>query len=102
MKKVILLFGALAIVALAVFNLNLTINSESKVNVSLTSMFSAAQSESGGGCNTKYFEGGEGCMYVFIYDCTDGSAPLCLAGGSVWDTCIREHEFDNVEIFYCN
>jgi len=47
MKKMILLIGALAIVALAAFNLNLSLNKDSKVNLELSRVEGIANNESG-------------------------------------------------------
>ena len=82
MKKVILLFGALAIIALAVFNLNLTINSESKVNVSSASILSVAAPEGGSDCDTDFWmrpiSDCDGWEYVSF--CIHGSKDHCLTG----------------------
>ena len=73
MKKVILSIGTLAIVALAVLNVNLTFNSESKVNVEFANMLSVAQNESGGGnCATIAVIMNDGCFTSVDYYCATG------------------------------
>ena len=72
MKKVILCIGTTAIVALAVFNLNLTINKNSQVSVALYDMLSLAQNESSGNCTTAAFIVIDGCHTSVDYFCASG------------------------------
>ena len=90
MKKIILCMGAVAVVALAAFNLNLSLNKEAKVNVEFASTQSVAQNEGGEGkCNQQvYMTPIDDCWFHSIYYCTsDGSSPRCLNGWSDMNFC---------------
>ena len=91
MKKNILLVGALAIVALAAFNLNISLDKDSRVNVKFASMFSVAEEESGQGagkCETicQIFTLND-CMFRVIYTCVGGKAKECRNGDELNNEC---------------
>ena len=85
MKKIILLVGFLAIVALAVFNLNLSFQ-DSKVNVELKTMLSVAKEENGNGGNGNCATVAlvtriDNCWFTVDYLCaTGGSDSDCRVG----------------------
>ena len=102
MKKVILSISALAIVALAAFNLNLTYNRESKVNVVLSGFMSLAENENGGGgCDYILYQITWGdCNQQFSYSCIDGDRIYCFSGDSYYNCFF--HVFDNVLTIPCH
>ena len=82
MKKLIFLVVAVAIVALVVINLNLVLNNESKVNVTLTNIFAVAGNESGEGgkCEQRYSIRNDGDWCYCEYSCGPGSETDCAIG----------------------
>ena len=103
MKKNILLVCAFAIVALAAFNLNLTLDKDSRVNVILSNKLAIAENELGGpgGCYTTVCT----CYpsdYIVrdIYSCVmPGPDKSCESGVIEW-----EYDYlikDTVKEFRC-
>ena len=107
MKKNFLCIGAIAIVALAVLNLNLTYNKEAKVNVGLTRMLAVAQSEGdGGGCFTVAFitrDPNNTCWFTVEYICgTGGDDSYCESGFEVNNECPPSYDmWHNVQSHNC-
>ena len=106
MKKALLGVIAVAIVALAAFNLNLALNKEAKVSVDLSNPVSLAQGEGGeeGRClqkitHTYLWE----CWYWTIYACNKGGNELyCDSGDLYYDMCFPPMGIiDEVETLYC-
>jgi len=94
MKKVFFVVVTVAIMALAVVNLNLVLNNESKVNLELTSILAVAQNEDGGEGKCYKSTSEEeivGCLIFFSYHCINGDEPSCYYGFSHWDFCTIEH-----------
>jgi len=89
MKKIILLISALAIVALAVFNLNLNFNKESKIGVVLKSPLTVAKNENGVGgvCKTVVTIKRFGCWTLWELWCSGGSEPSCQDGWELAEEC---------------
>ena len=86
MKKVTLGICAVAIIFLVALNLNLALNSDSMVNVTLASIVSLASPEGGAGCyeqQNSYRDIGH-IVSVDAY-CIDGSSPDCYVGWAGYD-----------------
>ena len=102
MKKALIGVIAVAIVALAAFNLNLILNKEAKVSVDLSNPLSLAQGEGLiGWCDYTLYQITWGdCEQLFAYRCIEGENIFCFDGDSKWNCLI--HEYDNVVVYTCH
>ena len=102
-KKLVLLIGVLAVISLAAFNLNLTLNKGLKASVEFSTALSFAQDENtyNGKCATKYEEYiSDGGYYAdFFYTCISGDNSVCTEGVSVWY--YGQNVYNTVSIQYC-
>ena len=93
-EKLVLFIGAFAIVSLTLFNLNLTLNKEGKVNVGFSNVISFAQNENSGNnkCDTYMDDYISGCTAIFIYECISGNQLVCVTGATVYIDCKQDYD----------
>ena len=104
MKKNILLISALAIVALAVFNLNLSFNKETKIGVGMKSPLTVAKNEEGGKCGTFFiYTRLDECWFSMDYKCINGGYnDYCYDGFEVNNECPPYNQWHNWTQSKCN
>jgi len=100
MKKVRFFLGAAAILVLAVFNLNLTLNSESTSASVLSSM---QDNSSNTGCYSDIFTYEDECVSSAIATCEydDYYGDLCLQGIIYRDIC-QGYMYDAMHMIRCD
>lgn len=84
MKKIVFIsFGSVAIITMAVFNLNISLHGHYLPNLALANIEALAQNEDGGGagCSQSSESWYEefGCQATW-YICNDGSSSSCIEG----------------------
>jgi hypothetical protein len=106
MKKVLLGFFVVAIVSLAIANVNLAFNSEGyMVNLSLAGTESLANDEPGAthwgssGCSTVVEQFYNGNEFMVTLDCADGNQYDCWSGFLIWYN--ERLTYDSRKTFIC-
>ena len=102
LKKLVFCVGAVAIVAMTAFNVNLAFNSDDNTNVTFGNVLSVAQNEYDiGNCDTQRTMYVTECLTVFEYQCISGTLITCGKGVSGWNHCISVSLYNDVRYGAC-
>jgi len=104
MKKNTLFISAIAIVALSVFNLNISLNKENKVGIEIANKLSIAKNEDNGGrtCGTVVTMTQRDCWTIWEFWCGTGTDTSCQNGWEIAREC-EPYTMDwNVTTYSCS